>query len=134
MAVGKIVEGDTVTLRGEVTRVSDDGRDITVRVRDYGIPLTVNRNHVQAVEKVPVTAAAPSVRSAWLRFLAPPDGSPEFPIATLCDFRRTNIEHRLDGFAHILRFLCARWLRVCHRRAPKLNIVVKLIRAMDSAM
>ena len=55
MAVGKIVEGDTVLLRGEVTRVSDDGRDITVRVRGYGIPLTVNRDHVQAVEKVPVT-------------------------------------------------------------------------------
>ena len=55
MAVGKIVEGDTVLLRGEATRVSDDGRDITVRVRGYGIPLTVNRNHVQAVEKVPVT-------------------------------------------------------------------------------
>ena len=54
MAVGKIVEGDTVLLRGEVTRVSDDGRDITVRVRGYGIPLTVNRDHVQAVEKIPV--------------------------------------------------------------------------------
>jgi hypothetical protein len=49
MAVGKIV-----LLRGEVTRVSDDGRDITVRVRGYGIPLTVNRDHVQSVEKIPV--------------------------------------------------------------------------------
>lgn len=54
MAVGKIVEGDTVILHGEVTRVSDDGRDITVRVRGYGIPLTVNRDHVQSVEKIPV--------------------------------------------------------------------------------
>ena len=51
MAVGKIVEGDTVTLRGEVTRVSDDGRDITVRVRGYGIPIMVNRGHLESIEK-----------------------------------------------------------------------------------
>jgi hypothetical protein len=53
MAVGKIVEGDTVILHGEVTRVSDDGRDITVRVRGYGIPLTVNRDHVETTKTAP---------------------------------------------------------------------------------
>jgi hypothetical protein len=51
MAMGKIVEGDTVLLRAEVIRVSDDGRDITVRVRGYGIPIMVNRDHLESVEK-----------------------------------------------------------------------------------
>jgi len=51
MAMGKIVEGDTVLLRAEVIRVSDDGRDITVRVRGYGIPIMLNRDHLEPVDK-----------------------------------------------------------------------------------
>jgi hypothetical protein len=54
MAPGKIVEGDVVSLRGEVTRVSGDGRDITVRLHGYGIPLTINRAKVELAEKAAV--------------------------------------------------------------------------------
>ena len=41
MATGKIVEGDNVVLRGEVARVDDDGDRITVRIKGYGIPVTL---------------------------------------------------------------------------------------------
>ena len=46
MANGKIIEGDSVLLRGEVARVDDDGDRITVRIKGYGIPVALDRSNV----------------------------------------------------------------------------------------
>jgi hypothetical protein len=53
MATGKIVEGDNVLLRGEVARVDDDGDRITVRIKGYGIPVTLDRSNIDLDEAAP---------------------------------------------------------------------------------
>ncbi len=58
MATAKIVEGDSVLLRGEVMRVDDDGDRITVRIKGYGIPVTLDRSNVDLDE----TTAPPMPR------------------------------------------------------------------------
>ena len=121
MAVGKIVEGDTVILRGEVTRVSDDGRDITVRVRGYGIPLTVNRNHVQSVEKIPVTRRRRVFdQPGYVSWFHPMDRRSSLlqPYATFGEqTSNTAWTVSLTSCGFYVRDGCG----VCHRRAPKLN-------------
>ena len=53
MATGKIVEGDNVLLRGEVARVDDDGDRIIVRIKGYGIPVTLDRSNVDLDDTAP---------------------------------------------------------------------------------
>ena len=52
MATGKIVEGDNVLLRGGA-RVDDDGDRFTVRIKGYGIPVTLDRSNVDLDETAP---------------------------------------------------------------------------------
>lgn len=42
----KITVGDTVTIEATVSRVSDDGSEITVRLPHYGYPVTIPVNSV----------------------------------------------------------------------------------------
>lgn len=37
----KLTPGDTVTIEATVTRVSDDGAEVTVRLPHYGYPVTL---------------------------------------------------------------------------------------------
>ena len=46
-----IYEGDTVSVRGEVLRV--DATQITIRLKGYGIPVTLDRSHVELVQQEP---------------------------------------------------------------------------------
>jgi hypothetical protein len=63
MPTGKLIAGDAVIMRGEITQVHEDGR-ITVRLSGYGIPLTVERDHVERAE--PRTGVAPPNRASGL--------------------------------------------------------------------
>ncbi len=42
----KITVGDTVTIEATVSRVSDDGSEVTVRLPHYGYPVTIPQNSV----------------------------------------------------------------------------------------
>ena len=42
----KLTPGDTVTIEATVTRVSDDGAEVTVRLPHYGYPVTLPQNAV----------------------------------------------------------------------------------------
>lgn len=42
----KIKPGDTVTIEATVSRVSDDGAEVTVRLPHYGYPVTLPQNSV----------------------------------------------------------------------------------------
>ena len=63
MTTGKIVEGDNVLLRGEVARVDDDGDRITVRIKGYGIPVTLERSNIDLDETAPPIRDAADRRS-----------------------------------------------------------------------
>ena len=53
MTMGRIIEGDSVLLRGEVARVDDDGDRITVRIKGYGIPVALDRSNIDRDDKAP---------------------------------------------------------------------------------
>ena len=44
----KFVEGDTVSMDGEVTRLNDDGT-ITVHLHGYGTPVTTRAEHLTLI-------------------------------------------------------------------------------------
>ncbi|WMT90134.1 hypothetical protein [Pelagibacterium sp. H642] len=47
----KITVGDSVTIEATVSRVSDDGSEITVRLPHYGYPVTIPQNSVEVKAK-----------------------------------------------------------------------------------
>jgi hypothetical protein len=47
-----IAQHDIVTIRAEVTRVSEDGKDITIRLPGFGYPVTIKASNVESVEKI----------------------------------------------------------------------------------
>ncbi|MET0939733.1 MAG: hypothetical protein ABWY13_00035 [Mesorhizobium sp.] len=49
-----IREGDDVLLRAEVTRISEDGVEVTVRLSAFGYPITLRTDTVQRVDKRPI--------------------------------------------------------------------------------
>jgi hypothetical protein len=53
MTTKMIREGDDVLLRAEVTRISEDGVEVTVRLSAFGYPITLRTDVVQRVEKRP---------------------------------------------------------------------------------
>ena len=52
-----IREGDDVLLRAEVTRISEDGVEVTVRLSAFGHAITLKTDTVQRVEKRPLVKA-----------------------------------------------------------------------------
>jgi hypothetical protein len=48
-----IREGDNVLVRAEVTRISEDGVEVTVRLSAFGYPFTLRTDVVERVEKRP---------------------------------------------------------------------------------
>ena len=49
-----IREGDDVLLRAEVTRISEDGVEVTVRLSAFGHAITLKTDTVRRVEKRPL--------------------------------------------------------------------------------
>jgi HSP20 family molecular chaperone IbpA len=52
-----IREGDNVLVRAEVTRISEDGVEVTVRLSAFGYPITLRTDVVERVEKRPLGKA-----------------------------------------------------------------------------
>ena len=52
-----IREGDNVLVRAEVTRISEDGVEVTVRLSAFGYPITLRTDFVERVEKRPPVRA-----------------------------------------------------------------------------
>jgi hypothetical protein len=46
-----IREGDDVLLRAEVTRIPEDGVEVTVRLSAFGYPITLRTSSVQRIDK-----------------------------------------------------------------------------------
>jgi hypothetical protein len=57
MPAKMIHEGDDVLLRAEVTRISEDGVEVTVRLSAFGYPITLRADKVQRVEARPLGKA-----------------------------------------------------------------------------
>jgi hypothetical protein len=53
MSSKTIREGDNVLVRAEVTRISEDGVEVTVRLSAFGYPITLRTDVVERVEKRP---------------------------------------------------------------------------------
>jgi hypothetical protein len=49
--VSRIKVGDQVTIEGSVTRISEDGAEVTLRLPLYGYPVTVTINPVTLVPR-----------------------------------------------------------------------------------
>jgi hypothetical protein len=47
---GKLSEGDTIAMQGEVTAVHEDGT-VTVRLHGYSVPITTRSEHLSLVAK-----------------------------------------------------------------------------------